>query len=200
MECGLTLSNEALKPSKLQRHLKTRHPTLVGKPTEYFKRKQNGLQIQKKTIVSLTGSLKSVLKASYMVAKRVAQTKTPFTIAELTLPAVVDMCRELIGETFVKKFQSVPLSNDTVSHRIVDMASDIQQQLLDRIKGSPLFAIQLDESTDVTTLLLVFVHYRWDSSFNKDILFCGELPTCASAQECFKCIDNYFTMRMTWTG
>ena len=94
VECGLTLSNEALKPSKLQRHLETKHPTLVGKPTEFFKRKESGLQIQKKTIVSLTGSSKSVLKASYLVAKRVAQTKTPFTIAEeLVLPAAVDMVR-----------------------------------------------------------------------------------------------------------
>lgn len=61
VECGLTLSNEALKPSKLQRHLETKHPTLVGKPVEFFKRKEDGLQMQKRSIVSLTGNSKSAL-------------------------------------------------------------------------------------------------------------------------------------------
>uniref|UniRef100_A0A3B4Y6R1 HAT C-terminal dimerisation domain-containing protein n=1 Tax=Seriola lalandi dorsalis TaxID=1841481 RepID=A0A3B4Y6R1_SERLL len=151
---------------------------------------------QKKSIVSLTGNSKCGLKASYLVARRVAQSKKPFTIAEeLVLPAAVDMCREMIGEAAAKKLLTIPLSNDTVSHRIADMASDIQQQLLERIKSSKFFSLQMDESTDVTNaaLLLVFVRYRWDSSLHEDILFCGELPTRATAQECFHCMDNYFT-------
>ena len=97
VECGLTLSNEALKPSKLQRHLETKHPMLVGKPVDYFKRKESGLQMQKRSVVSLTSNSKCALKASNLVARRVAQTKKAFTIAEeLVLPAAVDMCREMI--------------------------------------------------------------------------------------------------------
>ncbi|KAL2096421.1 hypothetical protein ACEWY4_008569 [Coilia grayii] len=190
------LSNKALKPSKLQRHLETKHPTLMRKPVEYFKRKENGLQMQKRSIVSLTGSSKCALKASYLVARRVAQSKKLFTIAEeLVLPAAVDMCREMIGEAAAKKLLTIPLSNDTVSHRIADMALDVQQELLERIKSSPFFSLQLDECTDATNaaLLLVFVRYRWDSSLHEDILFCGELPTRATAQECFRCMDIYFT-------
>uniref|UniRef100_A0A8C6T1B5 Uncharacterized protein n=1 Tax=Neogobius melanostomus TaxID=47308 RepID=A0A8C6T1B5_9GOBI len=88
-------------------------------------------------------------------------------------PAAVDMCRELVGETAAKKLLTIPLSNDTVSHRIVDM---------------------LDESTDVSNaaLLLVFVRYRWENSLHEDILFCGELPTRATAHECFRCMDEFF--------
>ncbi|XP_023813414.1 SCAN domain-containing protein 3-like [Oryzias latipes] len=167
VECGLTLSNEALKPSKLKRHLETKHPKLIGKPVDYFKRKDDGLQMQRRSIVSLTGDAKCALKASYLVARRVAQSKKAFTIAEeLVLPAAVDMCREMIGEAAAKKLKTIPLSNDI-----------------------------LDESTDVTNaaLLLVFVRYRWDSSLQEDILFCGELPTRATAEECFRCMDNYFT-------
>lgn len=142
---------------------------------EYFKRKESGLQMQKRSIMSLTSTSKCALKASYLVARRVAQSKKAFTIAE-----------ELL---------TIPLSNDTVSHRIVDMASDIQHQLIERIKSSPFFSLQLDESTDVTSaaLLLVFVCYRWDSSLHEDILFCGELPTRTTAQECFRCMDSYWT-------
>ncbi|XP_077065697.1 SCAN domain-containing protein 3-like [Siphateles boraxobius] len=195
VECGLMLSNEALKPSKLKRHLETKHPSLVGKSVEFFKRKENGLQMQKRSVVSLTGNSKCALKASYLVARRVAQTKKAFTIAEeLVLTAAVDMCREMIGEAAAKKLLTIPLSNDTVSHRIADMATDIQHQLLERIKSSPFFSLQLDESTDVTNaaLLLVFARYRWDSSLHEDILFCGELPTRTTAQECFRFMDDYF--------
>ena len=62
VECALTLSNEALKPSNLKPHLETRHPALAEKPVEYFKRKENGLQIQKKTISTLDKQSKSALK------------------------------------------------------------------------------------------------------------------------------------------
>ena len=135
VECGLMLSNEALNPSKLQRHLETKP---VGKPVEYFKRMESGLQMQKRSVVSLTSNSKCALKASYLVARRVALSKKAFTIAEeLVLPAAVDMCRELIGEAAAKKLLTIPLSNDTVSHRIVDMASDIQHQFTERIKSSP---------------------------------------------------------------
>lgn len=150
------LSNEALKPSKLKRHLETKHPSLVGKSVEFFKRKENGLQKQKRSVVSLTGNSKCALKASYLVARRVAQTKKAFTIAEeLVLPAAVDMCCEMIGEAAAKKLLTIPLSNDTVSHHIADMATDIQHQLLERIKISPFFSLQLDESTDVTNAALL---------------------------------------------
>ena len=112
----------------------------------------------------------------------------------MVLPAAVDMCREMIREAAAKKLMTIPLSNDTVSHSVLDMASDIQHELLERIKSSQFFSLQI-ESTDVTNaaLLLGFVHYRWDSSLHEDILLCVELPTQATAQECFRCMDNYFT-------
>ena len=106
---------------------------------------------------------KSALKASYLVARRVAQTKKAFTIGEeLLLPAAVNMCYKMIGKAAAKKLLTVPLSNYTVSRRISEMASDIQNQVLERMKGSPFFSIQLDESMDVSNaaLLLVFVRYR----------------------------------------
>lgn len=93
------LSNEALKPLKLKRHLETKHPTLARKPAEYFKRKENGQQMQKRSVVSLTGKSKFALKASYLISRLVSQSKKSFTIAEeLILPATVHMFHEMIGE------------------------------------------------------------------------------------------------------
>ncbi|KAE8287209.1 Protein FAM200A [Larimichthys crocea] len=87
--------------------------------------------MQKRSIVSLTGNSKSALKASYLVARRVAQSKKPFTIAEeLVLPAAVDMCREMIGEAAAKKLLTIPLSNDTVN--ISDSVSQHLSQLAEK--------------------------------------------------------------------
>ena len=35
--CGVRLTNASMKPAKLSNHLKTRHPDLSDKTTEYFR-------------------------------------------------------------------------------------------------------------------------------------------------------------------
>ena len=82
VECAQILSNEALKPSKLQRHLEYKHPEGARKPKEYFERKRRSLQKQQGILTKFTTQSKSALKASYMVAFRIARSKKAFTIAE----------------------------------------------------------------------------------------------------------------------
>ena len=77
------------------------------------------------------------------------------------------------------------------------MSDDIKCQLLERIKSSPYYSIQLDESTDVSNaaLLLVFVRYCADGNIHDDLLFCKELPTRTTADEIIHCLDNHFTFK-----
>uniref|UniRef100_A0A673KQ08 HAT C-terminal dimerisation domain-containing protein n=1 Tax=Sinocyclocheilus rhinocerous TaxID=307959 RepID=A0A673KQ08_9TELE len=190
------LQGQVLRPSRSCRHLNSKHPGCVEKSKEYFLRKKDGLQAQQKVITSLSTQSKVTLKASYMVAAHVARSKKAFTIAkELILPSAVDRCRELLGDAAATKIQSIPLSDDTVARRNVDMSDDIECQLVERIKASPYFAIQLDESTDISkvTLLLVFVRYCTDSNLCEDLLFCKELPTRTAADNVMHCLDEYFT-------
>ncbi len=87
-----------------------------------------------------------------------------------------------------------PFSDDTVARRIVDMSDDIERQLVEWIKASPYFAIQLDESTDISNvLLLVFVRHCMDSNLCEDLLFCKELPSRTTADNVMHCLDEYFT-------
>ena len=48
--CGDRLCNETMKPSKLLRHLETKHSVLKDKPLEYFERKMREQEGQKKLL------------------------------------------------------------------------------------------------------------------------------------------------------
>ena len=73
------------------------------------------------------------------------------------------MVRCVFGDESVKKLNSISLSNNnTVQQRIEEMSVDILQQVISDIcRSESGFAIQLDESTDVTNCaqLLIFVRY-----------------------------------------
>ena len=60
-----------------------------------------------------------------------------------------------------------------------------------RVAESPFFAIQLDESTDVTNFpqLLVYVRYVYDFEMIEDFLFCKPLEGRTTSVEIFKVND-----------
>ena len=67
------------------------------------------------------------MKASYLVALRVARAMKPYTIAEdLILPAAMDMCETVLDRECTAKLKEIPLLNITISRRIGEMSSDIK--------------------------------------------------------------------------
>ncbi|XP_071044167.1 SCAN domain-containing protein 3-like [Parasteatoda tepidariorum] len=129
--CGDQLSNDAMKPSKLLRHLNAKHPGLKDKNLEYFERRKRELDGQKKFMMATTSIKESALRASCLVANRIAKAKKPFNMGEeLILPATKDICREILGEAAVEKIAHVPLSASNVTRRIGEIAEDIEKQLL----------------------------------------------------------------------
>ena len=114
--CNSKLSNEAMKPSKLLWHMKTKHPKLKDKPLEFFERRKRDYKGEKRSLKTALSTNFHVLRASYLVSYRIAKTKKPFTIGEeLILPACTDICHEVLGESAAKKIAQVPLSAHTVA-------------------------------------------------------------------------------------
>lgn len=195
------VKNSAMKPSKLQRHLTTKHPTLKDKTEEFFERKKRELDAQRQVLISSTSVNVAATKASYLVAHRIAKAKKNFTIGEeLILPAAKDICRELLGEKAASKLEHVPLSDNTVARRIDDMAEDIEGQLLGRLKASPWYAIQVDESTDVENkaIMLVYVRYVDQDEVQEDLLCCLSLPSTTTGTELFQVLNEYVAGRLEW--
>ncbi|XP_067129148.1 zinc finger BED domain-containing protein 5-like [Centruroides vittatus] len=103
--CAQVLSDESMKPSKLVRHLETKHPAHKNN-LEFFERKLHTSRNQQTSICKLSHTDERVLEASYLVALRVAKMSKPHTIAEnLILPAAIDMVSVLIGVEEAKKIE-----------------------------------------------------------------------------------------------
>ena len=90
------------------------------------------------------------LEASYHVAKLIARQK-PHTISETLLkPACLEIVQLMFIPKEVKEVSKVPLSADTTKRRIDDKSNDILETFNKKIKASPKFFIQIDETTDIS--------------------------------------------------
>ncbi|GFY49327.1 SCAN domain-containing protein 3, partial [Trichonephila inaurata madagascariensis] len=103
-------------------------------------------------------------------------------------------------EAAVEKIAHVPLSADTVTRRIEEIAEDIEAQLFERINASPWYALQVDESTDIDNkaILLAYVHYLYQEDVHEDLLCALPLPTNTTGEELFKSLDGYISRQLKW--
>jgi hypothetical protein len=84
-----------------------------------------------------------------------------------------------VRQQVTKNIDLIPLSNDTIGRRINDMAGYVESQLFERVKKSPYYTLQINETTDITydANLMCYVRYAYDINIYDDILFCRTLPT-----------------------
>jgi len=147
-------------PWKLRRHYEKVHSDHEGKPIDFFKRRCSELSAVKKKIKThVQTDSENALKASYMVSYRIAQKGEAHTIAKTFIkPCVIDIETCMLDDKSAKHLSIIPLSNNTVALRIDNLATNITETLVSRIKYSK-FSLQMDESTDIAGLavLLVFV-------------------------------------------
>lgn len=192
--CMETLSNHSMKPSLLMRHFNTKHANLKNKDIAYFKRKESELKSNKGSMKSFTGLNYRAVEASYKVSLRIAREGKAHTIGEsLILPAAKEIVSSILGEKEMKQLDSVSLSNSTVSRRISDMASNVKAILVSKINKSKYFAIQLDETTDITSMpqLMCYIRYEDTNSVCEDILFCKTLPSRTTGEDIFGILNNF---------
>ena len=129
---------------------------------------------------SLQQALKATTQASYTVALHVAKNKKAHTIGEtLIKPFMLDCAKLVLSEDAVNKLKQIPLSNNNIKAWIEDMAQNIKDHVIAKIKSSPYFAIQLDETIDMANLsqLIVLFLYVDDQDIKADFLFCCPLTT-----------------------
>ncbi|KAJ1204689.1 hypothetical protein NDU88_000129 [Pleurodeles waltl] len=192
--CGEKLANSAMVPSKLKRHLQTKHPSLQNKNADYFVRLRENTEKEATFMRKTTKVNERALKASYQVAELIAKSKKSHTVAEtLILPACKAIVQEMLGPEAAKEIAKVPLSDNTISRRINDMSADIESVVLEKIRISEKFALQLDESTDISghAQLLANVRFVDGDAIRENFFFCKALPEKTTGEEIFRVTSEY---------
>ena len=174
--CMKTFSNSTMKSASLKQHLANAHPSMMSKNRSFIESKLSSLKRQK---LDQTGMFwrtnKAAVHSSYVIASHVAKTKKPHNIGETLLKrCILESVKLVLGEKASQTMKQISLSNDTIKSRIHKMSDNIKSKVLSKIDSSPVFALQLDESTGISNLsqLLVYVRYVADERINEEFLFC----------------------------
>ncbi|XP_063786022.1 zinc finger BED domain-containing protein 5-like [Pseudophryne corroboree] len=194
--CGEVLAKESLKPSKMIRHLQTKHSSLQTKPLDYFKRKLRELRGQKNVLKGAVTVNEKALEASFVVSYWIAKTGKPHNIGEsFFLPCAKEMVCIMLGENAATQLDLIPLSNDTIARRIHSMARDVTEQVTNMVKQSAFFAIQIDETTDVSgsAQMLTYIKFENNENLHEEFFFCQPLPQRATGEQLFSLLDTFVT-------
>ena len=155
-----TFSNCTMKPAPLKQHLANAHPSTISKNWSFFELKLSSLKRQK---LDRTGMFwqfnNAAIHASFAIALHVAKAKKTQTIGKTLLkPCIVlESVKLMLGEKASQTMKQISLSNDTTKLLIHEMSENIKSKVISNINSS-VFALQLDETTDLSNFSATCVY------------------------------------------
>ena len=124
----------------------------------------------------------------------IAKTRCANTIAEnIIKPSFEIFMKTMLQQDPVNVLKELLLSNDSIQRRINKMTSDVESQLIEKLKTSK-FSIQLDGSTvsDNRAMLMAYVHFIDDScKLSEEMLFAKLSETDATGLSIFEATKSW---------
>lgn len=187
-----------MKPSRLLEHLNSKHPDKRNKTVDFFKDLRQQF-INRSTIPKLFTKVNQKtedgLLASYRIAEMIAKAGKPHNVGEtLIIPVLREVISTMMHQDATDILKTLPLSATSVQRRIDEMANDVEQQLVAKLRSRK-FSLQLDESTlpDNSSLLLAYVRYfEDDGTLQEELFFAEKLPTDTKGETAFNVMKSYF--------
>jgi len=103
----------------------------------------------------------STTAASYEMALLLARKKKPFTDGEDIIRPALQIAAKMLGDKSVQaRFNEIPLSNNTMTRRVVELAGDVNQQVKLHTSNCAFFSLAMDESTDIRDTAQVSIFIR----------------------------------------
>lgn len=113
----------------------------------------------------------AVVKASYVIAELIAKNSKCFSESEFVKECLVKTA-EVVCPDKVQIFKNISLSRNTVAERVDDIATNLSEQLLAKVKSFTAFSIAVDESADVSGVAQLAVFIR---ACDTDLIITEEL-------------------------
>ena len=132
--------------------------------------------------------------ASCRFAELTAKNLNPHTEAEnLILPACCAVAKTMSGFGYEKEIKKKPYSNDIICRRICDMSVNIEDAVVNAVKESKVFSMQVDETTGIRgePLLMTFIRYVNEEKITEQFLYCKELKKRTTGKDVFAALTNY---------
>ena len=104
----------------------------------------------------------------------------------------------------LEKVKKILLIDNTIGRRIQHMSEDIKQQMKIIFKDeNVMFALQLDESMDISRLsqLFVFIRFIRNEKIIEQFLCCQEMLMRTTSEDIFKIVDGFMKENnLLWTS
>lgn len=195
-----------LKEYNLKRHYNTKHlqkyESLTGQlRSDRIEKLRKNLAGQQNIFVKRSEEAEDVVRASYIISKKVAEYSKPFSEGEFVKECLIELANILCPEKR-KKFAEVSLSRRTVTRRIDAMAENIKVALREVVKKCVAFSIALDESTDKsdTAQLAIFIRaVDQNLKITEDLLALRAMKDTTRGEDIYKEIVHVFdAFNLNW--
>ncbi|KAG8233918.1 hypothetical protein J437_LFUL005123 [Ladona fulva] len=177
-----TLSNEAMKPSRLRKHLSTDHPK--DKPIEYFQEIYKKLQNQ---TTNEDGFI-----ATYRISQLIAKSGKSYNTGEaVIIPSIKEFISTVMHQDIPEILLTLPLSDSTVKRQID--AVNVENKLISTLKNCS-FSMQLDKSTIADNDALLMAHVRYldeNNIIREEMLFAINLIIDTKGLSIFSTVRTY---------
>ena len=116
-------------------------------------------------------------------------------------PCLLKAVKLVLGESSEAKMRQISLSNDTIQRRILDMSENVKKQVINEMKASALFFLQVNEIIDVASCdqLLAFVKNIRLGEIKEEFSCCSELETTSKSADIMEKIETFFnSAKLPW--
>ena len=153
--------------------METRHSDYRNKDKSFFERKLESFNKTRSILEKKCRTeSENLTEVSYKAVDHFSLHGEVHIIFEsLVKPILKDILSCIFGEKQAQAVESISLSSDMVLRRIVDIAEDIENELISQLHVGDAYMLQMDESTDVSGLAIPFVLARHDLFFLQSNFF-----------------------------
>jgi len=159
------------------------------------------LRSQQNTFFTAKNKSKAHTEASLKVSYILASHKKPYSDGVIIKEAMLGVAESLFHDfknknEIISAIKQVPLSRNTVTRRVDEIANDVSDQMKNDLAKCEFFAWQMDESTDITDTpqLLVFIRMVFsDFSVKEALLTNLKLATYTRGRDIYDAIKNMIT-------